>query len=413
MPNLIETYARSVGLKIDKPWIKEDFWPLPFDKFITLSAGSGQAAKNYDYYQIVIDMLNPILTKYNITIVQLGDKDTQLYSGTYDLRGKMTVAQSTGLIKRALAHFGNDSWSAHAAGFIGTPLCALYGTTDKTLHGPHWQDKTKTILLESHRWGRNPTFGAEQSPKSINLIPPEDVTNSILKLLNISIDLNHFTKFIGPIYFHTILDIIPNNLPPSNLGSEIPVTMRMDIEFNESGLLSVLQTGRKVTILTKKPINLNLLASFKQNILSYSHEIQEDCPLDYPSKIRSIIPNSIFFSRIIDEEILSKLRFKFFDSCTIERALYSTKEDFIKEASSYLNKTLDKETNFATMMCKTNKFIFSNGKIYLSYAHLSIDQSVPDLSMRQFQVIDNDLFFQDLNHYLIYANTNTSSDKQT
>lgn len=406
MPNLIETYARSAGLKIDKPWIKEDFWPLPHTRFITLSAGSGQAAKNYSHWQIVIDLLNPLIAPLGIHIVQLGDSNTPLFSGTYDLRGKMSIAQSTYLVKRAAAHLGNDSWSAHVAGFVGTPLVALYGTTDKVLHGPHWQDKTKTILLESHRWGRKPTFGAEQSPKSIDTIPPEDVANAALSLLGIAARVNQRTQFIGPFYPHTIFDWVPNAAPSINLGLDVPITVRMDLEFNEANLLTLLQTGRKVTIVTNRPLNLQMLAAFRQTILSYSHELTVECPIDYVLNVKRLLTNVGFFTRGSDVTALSALRFHFFDVCSIEHVPHATRDDFLRERAAYLNKPLDKEAHLDILYVKTNKFIMSNGKTYITYAHVAADKPVAGVDVRTTDLIDNELTWHDLNHYLIYENTN-------
>lgn len=411
MPNLIQTYARSTGLKISDPWVKQDFWPLPFDRYITLSAGSGQAAKNYSHYQLVIDLLNPILAPLGMHIVQLGDDKVPLFSGTYDLRGKMTVAQASYLVKRAAAHLGNDSWSAHVAGYFGTPLVALYGTTDKVLHGPHWQNGP-LVLLESHRWGRKPTFGSEGSPKSIDTIPPETVATAILKLLGIQHTSFAATRFIGPLHPHTIFDWIPN-APPPNLSPDIPLTVRMDVGFHEPNLLALLKTGRKVTIVTAQSIDLQLLATFRQSILSYSHEISDTCPLDYPTHIKRLIPNSVFFSRTKEEDVLSRLRFRYFDSCTIEHVPHSTKVDYLRENASYLNiseadaqKSLDNDLNAGILSFKTNKFVLSDSKAFLSYAHLAAGQSTPDLAARAAQVIDTEEFWRDLSHYHIYASTN-------
>ncbi len=405
MPNLIETYARSTGLKIDKPWLKEDFWPLPFDKFITLSAGSGQAAKNYSHWQIVIDLLNPIFQKYNIRIIQLGDKDTPLFSGTYDLRGKMNIAQSTFLLNRALLHMGNDSWSAHVSGALQKPLVAVYGTTDKIIHGPHWQNKDITILLESHRYGRKPTFGAENFPKSIDLIKPEEIAISVLKLLKVEESINYNTLLIGNLFPHNIFDWIPNSNICLNLNKDIPIVARMDIEFNENELHKLLQTGRKVTILTNKSINLNLLATFRNSILSYNHElINEECSLDYIFNLKRIVQNVVFFTKESNESKIADLRFKFFDVCSIQTLPTVTKDNFLQDTKKYLDKEIDLNTNLDKMMFKTNKVIMSKEKIYISYAHLDKDMPLNDFNNKTSNIIDDKKFWADYAHFIIYTN---------
>ena len=55
MAKLIEAYSRSTGLEIKKPFLGETFYPLSFDKYITIQNGSGMPnAKNYDYWQEII-----------------------------------------------------------------------------------------------------------------------------------------------------------------------------------------------------------------------------------------------------------------------------------------------------------------------------------------------------------------------
>ena len=48
--HLVENYALTAGVKIDKPHIEPLFYPIDSEKYITLHAGSGMESKNYDYY---------------------------------------------------------------------------------------------------------------------------------------------------------------------------------------------------------------------------------------------------------------------------------------------------------------------------------------------------------------------------
>ena len=75
--HLIEQYALSCGVKIDKPHIETGFYPVPVEKYITLHASSGMHAKNYDYYNDVVELLIPYLNKEKIYIIQIGQSEDQ------------------------------------------------------------------------------------------------------------------------------------------------------------------------------------------------------------------------------------------------------------------------------------------------------------------------------------------------
>ncbi len=70
--HLIESYATNCGLKIDKPSVIEKFFPLSFDKYIILDAGTEQS-KDYDYWHDVFDIILPKLQEKDIQILQLGN----------------------------------------------------------------------------------------------------------------------------------------------------------------------------------------------------------------------------------------------------------------------------------------------------------------------------------------------------
>ncbi len=401
---LIERYALSAGLKIGKQSMVENYYPLPFSRYITLHASSKMAGKEYPYYHLVIDLIKPYLDAADIRIVQLGAPNDAALPHCHHTQGKTDLHQASYLVHGAMLHLGNDSVWGHRAGYLGIPLVQPWGTTDPKNHSSYDADPSKTIYLESHRFGRNPTFAAQESPSTIALIPPEDIAGAVLHLLGITHQPFAKTQFIGPLYQHTIFDWIPNAQPALNLAPEIPISVRMDLEFSEQNLLTLLQTGRKVTIITGRPINLQILAAFRLNILSYSHELGADCPLDYILNVKRLLANVIFFCRESDPERLSALRFTYFDVCTVEQVILSTRDDYLRESAAYLNKPLDKDSHLDTLSIKTNQYIMSNGKIYLSYAHVAADQSVTDLNVKMTQVIDSPAFWRDLSHYLVYAN---------
>ena len=74
MAHLLEEYAKNLGVKISQPVIKDHFFPLNMEKYITISNDDSTDSKNYPYYEIVINLLKPFLDRAGIKIVQLGGK---------------------------------------------------------------------------------------------------------------------------------------------------------------------------------------------------------------------------------------------------------------------------------------------------------------------------------------------------
>ena len=78
---LLDTYATNTGSKIDKPFIYSKFFPLPIGKYITFQAQTPYDSRNYSYWQEVINLIQPFLSKANIQIVQVGTKDEKPLNG--------------------------------------------------------------------------------------------------------------------------------------------------------------------------------------------------------------------------------------------------------------------------------------------------------------------------------------------
>ncbi len=405
---LQQLYSLATGLSIRQQRLPEFFYPISAARYITLHASSGMAAKNYPYYQECVAMIARILESQDIKIIQLGGKDDALINGCVDLRGKTNYYQSNYILHRSLCHLGNDSWLAHRAGELNIPLITLFGPTSVKNHSAYRYDVTKTIFLESHRWGRNPTFASQEQPLSIALIPPERVANSVLKLLGIGDQFAFQTQYVGGFYTNAMLELVPNTFPPASFLPDLPVTVRMDILFDEANLINILQTGRRIHIITNRPINPNILGQFKGSIQSFSFEIVDDSlTTEYANVIKTLFTNLAFFSRETDEKKLADLRFRFFDCININHQRDFTREDYIDEVLTYLNRSntpdarLDIVTQLNQAKIKTNKYVLSGGRIYPSYAHLAANKPLESLSNNIVPIIDDPILWRDLHHFLI------------
>ena len=406
---LLELYSLATGLKIGKQHLLEQFYPLPFTRFLTVHASSGMGSKNYPLWSEVIKTIKPYLAAQNIEIVQLGEKNDPPLPDCYHTMGKTNIHQANYLVQNALCHAGNDSVWIHRAGHLKKPVVAGYGPTTEANHGPLDYDADKTILLSSHRWGRNPTFASQENPLSIGLIDPFEVARSVLKVLDIPNTIVEKTLHVGHTYNATLFELIPNVVPSPQFNPEMPLAVRMDIEHNEQVLAATLQTGRKVNLVLKAPINLNLLTAFRASIQSFNFEINEETPLDYVKSVKKTLQNLTFFSRTADLDELSRIRFKFFDIINVQHIPNKTREDFEKESAEYQNrpledvkKELDSLLKSGNLKFKANKFVLSKGKTYLSLAH-----AISDIPMegdkRDGVVVGSTEWFRDINHYLVYA----------
>lgn len=407
---LISTYAGATGLLIDHPDIKELFYPHPFERFITVQTGSAQGAKCWDYWQEAVAMLKPILDANRIAILHLGAKEDPALNGVHDLRGKTTYLQSHYLVKRTLCHMGNDSWLAHAAGWNHRPLVALYGSTDPGPHGPYWCDVANTILLVSHRHGGRPSYAQQEAPKTVNLIRPEQVANAVLRLLGVTDRFTHTTTYIGPLYQHAVLELVPNTVPAATFCPELPVSVRMDLLHSEETLAALLQTGRKVHIVTRRAIALPMLGHYRAQVLTYAHEIApgaDEPPLVYVDTIRSVFPTShAFFTRATDAKVVADLRLAYLDHVVISTQRDLTRDDYVTGALAYLNRPdtpenrLDMVAQLGHTRFKTNRYILSQGAVYVSHAHAAANKPITSMTDNQATVIDDPSFWHDSQHWL-------------
>ena len=60
----VESYALACGAKIDKPFLYEHYFPTPSGvEYITLQKEAKFPSRQYKYWQQVVDLIYPVLSK--------------------------------------------------------------------------------------------------------------------------------------------------------------------------------------------------------------------------------------------------------------------------------------------------------------------------------------------------------------
>lgn len=378
MGNLLQTYSMNSGFNIRKCKPQEQFYPVP-EKYITLQTSSGMESKNYDYWLDVLEYIRPLLPEYEI--LHIG-RDCPPLPHCTNLINQTTFPQTNYVLRNSSLHAGTDSFACHLAGTHNIPIVALYGPTTPVNHGPHFGSKDKQILIESHRNGKNPTFAAQESPKTINLIKPEEVANAVLKLLGKD-PISDETLFIGKDYGKHYIELIPNSVVnPKSLGEQVP-TIRCDYEYDENILAQNL-ASHKYSIITDKETNLDLYRQFRENIQTINYKVDIECDMSYVKKLRNIGVETRLWTD--DKESLNDIRFRFLDIEQIHLVEYKHPEIEIPDGAKY----------------KSFKYLLSGGKIYMSKRDWLDDRPIENPQKNILEIKNKDLdFFQELEYFRI------------
>ena len=285
---LLDTYATNTGSKIDKPFIYTKYFPLPLQQYITIQAQTPYDSRNYSYWQEVINLIQPFLSKANIQIVQVGTKDEKPLNGAINLIGQTNINQLAYVIQNSKLHFGADSFCVHLASSFDLAIVSLYSISNPNVAGPHFGSKDKHILLKGYEriGNKKPSYSQVESPKSIDTIKPEEIAEGILKLLNIEFPKMPETVFLGQDFNVKSFEIIPDQpLDLSSIPVENPI-IRLDYSFNEEALESIL-SQRKSIIFTNKPIKKDIIEKYKQNINQLIYIIEENNSVNFVKLLKS------------------------------------------------------------------------------------------------------------------------------
>lgn len=356
---LAEIYANVCGVKLPSDPVTPymSYYPI-LGEYITIHNGSGMDSKNYGYYQQVIDIIKSEFKKQglNIKFVQIGTQKEPLLEGVVDLRGKTNLYQCNFVISQAKLHLGNDSVWVHNAGSLGIPVVALYGPTLSQSCKPYYHTEN-SIFVDSQRGGRA-THSPFENPKTINLIKPEEVANSVLQVLGLN-ESNHKTLFIGEDFNTKLLEIVPDSFERVEEFDNHVVNIRLDL----GGIydyIPLVTRNKKFHLVISEALSQEQIINIKENLLSVTYMVVGNFDINI---VKTISQLGVDYQIVLkDSSNLEDVKFELLDFQS-PRVLKSEQKPVQLD---WIGKSFDS--------CKR---ILSDGKIYLteSCLHAKISAS--------------------------------------
>ena len=381
--NIIESYATNCGLKINKPYIFEKYFPIVSNSYITLHTTS-KDAKTYDHWPEVVALLAPRLSLCGIDIVQVGAKNDIPLAGVNSLLGRTSIPQVAYLVRHAKLHLGIDSFPVHIAGAANVPLVALFSNSSPKNAGPYWGDKSKQILLEPDRSHRKPSYALQENPKTVNTITPEAIASAVCSLLDVPFDCETKTLLFGALYERRMVETVPNQVVALQSLGVPSIIVRMDFFFHEGFLEEQMKVGR-VSIITDKAINVKLLTQYARHIDELFYFIKEDHDPAFIAAVSKLGIKHHLVTELSDEKI-NPIRFDYMDYGTIG-------------ANHVVRPTETLNIDLSTLFYKSNKFTLSDKKIYPSLAAYRANLPIPDFNCYLNPVIDTEEFWRESDRF--------------
>lgn len=376
--HLVENYAATGRLKIDKPFLIDSFYPLPFeDPYVLITASTGMPGKNYRYWNDVLRFVR----KIGLKTIQVGMKDDPPLDVDFNICGQTSISQLFGLAKNAILILCGDTALVHIASVYKTPLVSVFGLTDPKISGPYEKWKTEEqICLEPDRTKYKATFNPEDG--SVNNIYPDKICEAIVKIFSIEEPVEKI-HYIGSRYSDKVIEVIPDHILAPHAFNNGPVTIRNDYLDNEENTLRTL-SGRKSLVVTKTPLDLNALSQLRENIMGFAYEIDINTDINY---VKGLMRLGLSINLFSSHKDISDVRFKFLDVGVpvLPKPVFERKE------------------NLLDFSIRTNKILLSDGNIYSS-KNAWLDGDCIDTNERVGKVYDTEDFWNEQEFFMFVEN---------
>lgn len=372
---LSTAYSNTCGLKIQRPYIYELFFPFVEEDFITIDTDTN----NYDYWGDVINLILPYLNKKNISIFQLGNPNSAPLPSVNRTNGILNSSQKSFLLRKTMLHVSSNNYSSQLAASLDKEIVCLI------------KDERRAAPFS---WGNSECHDFIY-PESKKFIEPERLAKIILKKLEIDFKFEYETLFMGDKYKDgvTFVEMVPStpvSLQSFNLQS---ILVRMDLNFSEQVLAQQLSSG-KAAIYTDRKIDINILRKFSGNITDLIYEVKEENDVSFCQEVKSLgIPcNLISF---LPEEKINSYKLDFMEIGNI----------LPQKSHSFSDAVGSQKVSMGDLFFKSKKYIMKNGDTYLSQE--SLNKNIKSINSSDIQkVLDTDTFWKNLDALTILKKNN-------
>jgi len=377
MPHLLEEYAKNLGVKISLPVIKDHFFPLTADKYITLSNDDEVESKHYPYYDMVLNLIRPFLQEEDIKVVQLGGK---VRIEGVDTALNLSFKQKSFILSRSLLHIGSDNVLNHVASAKQIPTINIFGNTFPNINRPIFSKPSFNVNI-APKWDKKPSFSNVDPKKQISTIKPEKIAGSILKSLKLSsVPIGFKTLHVGEKFKQKVVEIVPTSFAPLTLPEGQVVIVRADYGFNEDSFLRFCKSYKVVVYANQliQPHGLKQIAHNLQTLFIFAEASWDTIPTSYFKTLKDLNIECVLLVK--EEKDLPAIRNKYFDIAI--HPYLSLKDPPCK---------ISENTRFLS-----EKRIIEDGKEYLSYAHWKkgLDKNN--------EVLDTPEYWRESDHFYIY-----------
>lgn len=381
MAHIIEEYSKHLGVKISKPVLKEHYFPLGNIKYITVICDE-TPSKYYPHFELVFDIIRPILQKEKIFIIQL--EGNQPIHGANKWINGLSFKQMAFILSNSMLNVGPDCLHAQYCSAKNIRTVTLFGNYYSSIKKPYWIKGGVDTLIEPE-WNFHPSYDVKDGLNQISSIKPERIAGAILKHLNKWEKINFKTLRIGEQYQKPFCEIIPTkffDLRNFDFYNEnlFPV-FRFDFGFAYEHFFKYIENIKNFNIVHDELLDLDFLSRIRHPLSTFFFYMK-DLALDIPEKyIESLAEMGIKFFILVDhQKDVKKIRNKYFDVGI----------EFIKQKRDGLK--LEKDSLFLT-----KRKIIEGNKIYLSNAHRK-----KGLDNNREVLYNDDEFLDEIDYFLIY-----------
>jgi|TARA_R110000824_G_scaffold400171_2_gene607131 hypothetical protein len=381
--NFLENYALSCNLKVDKPKIRDSYYPILYDNYIVIDSSSVDPLFVYEHWQKVLNLISEPLRKKGIYTLQIGPPDSPRLENIHRTNGTTTYNQISYVLKKSKLLVSGNSFSLHVATSLGLRSISLVRNREASPFSPYWNENCDSLT-----GCKDDAFDG----RPINQIKPEDVAKSICSFFNIDLDFPFKTIYIGEKNKDGMefVESIPNqsvNLTSMGVSS---IIFRMDLIYDESYLSKQLEQG-KCTIVTNRRINFKILENFKSNINEIVYMVQKTNDDEEFCRFCINLGVSVI---LISELSVKETNHKKMIYMDIGNILPQNPHTKTKKKISAL-------CDLKKCVYLSNKYTLSNGKIYTSEASWLSNTEAQSKKSVQNIYLKDDKFWKNLDTYWI------------